>query len=397
MLLELVAIADVAVTPPAAEVITNTAIDSGTILSTLLLCGLMGLLGQGARAAIGLKNMTVAAAATPNQQSEFNAAYLLFSLMIGFIAGIIAGFAVGLTGLIKINLADIKVLLGIAVAGYAGADFIENTLSIIIPPGTAKAPELKRRDVSATVDPNIQALGDHVNKLTAAVSSIQVSQSTAAPGATALPSPDLVPGLLIAFKSCTHLVNTDVWVPALSAAFTKFNMLSNRRMAAGIGQFLVEAGPGFHEVVENMSYSTARRIHEIFPTEFPTVSSAETYVNNPEALGNRAYANKLGNGDEASGDGYRFRGRGLIQLTGRDEYSEFGTTISRTAEQASQYCETPEGAAMSGCWYLSSRGCLPLADVWALSKITRKVNGAAMLENSQRISYSNAFLQTLGN
>ena len=52
---------------------------------------------------------------------------------------------------------------------------------------------------------------------------------------------------------------------------------------------------------------------------------------------------------------------------------------------------------MSGCWYLSSRGCLPLADVWALSKITRKVNGAAMLGNSQRISYSNAFLQTLGN
>ena len=67
-----------------------------------------------------------------------------------------------------------------------------------------------------------------------------------------------------------------------------------------------------------------------------------------------------------------------------------------TADQAAHHCETPAGAAMSGCWYLSSRGCLPLADVWALSKITRKVNGVAMLENNQRIAYSNAFLGALG-
>jgi predicted chitinase len=185
-------------------------------------------------------------------------------------------------------------------------------------------------------------------------------------------------------------------VPTLSAAFTKFDMLTNKRMAAAIGQFLVEAGAAFQEIVENLRYTHASRIHNVFPKEFPTEADAEPFVNNPEALGNRAYANKLGNGNEASGDGFRFRGRGLIQLTGRDEYAEFGTTIGMTPEQAAQFCETPAGAAMSGCWYLSSRGCLPLADAWALSKITRKVNGAAMLGNDQRIAFSNAFLQALG-
>jgi predicted chitinase len=67
-----------------------------------------------------------------------------------------------------------------------------------------------------------------------------------------------------------------------------------------------------------------------------------------------------------------------------------------TAEQAARYCETPAGAAMSGCWYLASKGCLPLADVWALSQITRKVNGAAMLGNAQRIADADAFLQAFG-
>jgi predicted chitinase len=380
------AIADAAATSGVVDVATNAVVDSGTVLSALLLCGLMGLLGQGARAVVGLKNMTASATAAPNQQSEFNAAYLLVSLMIGFIAGVLAGLAVGLGSFVKINTGDIKVLLGIAVAGYAGADFIENSLSIVLP-STAKA-----------VDPNVRGLGDRVSKLTTAVSSIQarLSSSAAAPIAAA-PSPGLLPGLVAAFKTCAHLVNTDVWVPALSAAFAKFDLLTNRRVAAGVGQFLVEAGSGFQEVVENLRYSTAQRIHDILQDEFPTVASAKHYINNPQALGNRAYANKLGNGDEASGDGYRFRGRGLIQLTGREEYAEFGATISMTAEQAAQYCETPEGAAMSGCWYLSSRGCLSLADVWALSKITKKVNGDAMLENSQRIAYSNAFLQALGN
>jgi predicted chitinase len=365
--------------------------DSSVVLSTLLMCGLMGLLGQGVRAAVGLKKASALGSGTPNQQSEFNAAYLLVSLMIGFIAGVLAGLAIGLTNLVKIDLNDMKVLLGIAAAGYAGADFIENTFSIILPSPKSAAP-------AAAADANVQALGGHINSLTAAVSSM-TKNLAALPGGTAPAAPapaDVIPGLGDALKSIAPNVNSNIWLPALSAAFTKFDMVSHKRMAAAVGQFLVEAGSAFQEVVENLRYTHASRIVDVFPNEFPTVADAQPFVDNPEALGNRAYANKLGNGDEASGDGFRFRGRGLIQLTGRDEYAGFGTTIGMTAEQAAQFCETPSGAAMSGCWYLASRGCLPLADVWALSKITRKVNGAAMLGNKERIDFSNAMLQALG-
>jgi predicted chitinase len=363
------------------------------VLAILLLCGLMGLLGQGIRAVVGLKTAT-SSQGVPTQQSEFNAAYLLFSLMIGFLAGILAGLAMGLSNFQTIDLDNLKILFGVATAGYAGTDFIENTFSIIFPsPSKATA---AKPDVVA--DANIQALGAHVSTLNASVSSLTNALGTISGGPSARVAPPAVgvPGLAIALNAASPHVDTNVWVPPLTAAFSKFDMLSNKRMAAAIGQFLVEAGAAFQELVEDLWYSHASRLVEVFPREFPTEADAQPYVNNPEALGNRVYANRLGNGNEASGDGYRFRGRGLIQLTGRSEYTQFGTAIGMTAEQASQYCETPAGAAMSGCWYLSSRGCLPFADSWDLSEITRRVNGAAMLGNAQRIAYSDAVLNSLG-
>jgi hypothetical protein len=192
-----------------AEAAGSAPVDSSAVLSTLLLCGLMGLLGQGVRAAVGLKTMTKSAADIPSQQSEFSAAYLVISLMIGFIAGVLAGLAVGLTNLIKINLSDLKVLLGIAAAGYAGADFIENTMSIVIPAGANTA----KRDDAATAPPtdaNIQALGNHVNNLMATLNAVPAKLSAGPPAAPPAPvAADIVPGLAAAFKSCAHLVNTD--------------------------------------------------------------------------------------------------------------------------------------------------------------------------------------------
>src|SRR5260370_16995417 len=108
------------------------------VLVALLLSGLMGLLGQGVRAAVGLKSAATLSAGAPTQQSEFNAAYFGLSLMIGFIAGILAGIGIGLDQIIKIAPAspggavDIKLLLGIAAAGYAGAAFIHNPFTRLI-------------------------------------------------------------------------------------------------------------------------------------------------------------------------------------------------------------------------------------------------------------------------
>jgi putative chitinase len=92
---------------------------------------------------------------------------------------------------------------------------------------------------------------------------------------------------------------------------------------------------------------------------------------------------------------YRFRGRGLIQFTGRDEYSAFGRAIGKTPEQAADYCETNEGAAFSGCWYLASNGCLPLADAWDIDAITRRVNGDAMEAAGLRRQYSDEMVSRL--
>jgi predicted chitinase len=346
--------------------------DAGQMLEALLLFGLMGLLGQGIRAAVGLKSSATLAAGIPTQQSEFNAAYFGLSLMIGFIAGVLAGIglvaASGTDVKSFLTTLDFKTLLGIAAAGYAGADFIENAFTRILP-GMGTTPATAPAAAAPAPPP---------------------------PSSDALPAGAEIVGLAAALKVAAPRVNTNTWSPALSAAFTKYAMTSHRRMAAAIGQFLVEAGAAFQELIENVTYTHAERMLDVFPHAFPTLASATPFVGRGEAIANRVYANRLGNGDEASGDGYRFRGRGLIQLTGRTEYAQFAASVGKTVDEVTAYCETPEGAAMSGCWYLSSRGCLPLADNWELSEITRLVNGTAMLGNAQRIAYSNAMLKALG-
>jgi hypothetical protein len=110
----------------------------GSILLALLLCGLLGVLGQGVRAIVGLKNAGSLNSTTPTEQAEFSLAYLVLSLMIGFIAGILAGIALNLENIITVDPGNWKLLLGIAGSGYIGADFIENTMSVVIP-GTRSA------------------------------------------------------------------------------------------------------------------------------------------------------------------------------------------------------------------------------------------------------------------
>ena len=367
----------------------QTVTDSGNVLVTLLLCGLMGLVGQGIRAAVGLKSAMGAGA---TQQTTFNAAYFFLSMMIGFVAGIVAGLVIGLSNLTKINLADMKVLLGIAASGYAGADFIENAFSIIIP--NAQTAPLKPSSPAVATGTNLtdlKTLSDRIDVLAGSISTLQ--QRPSHPAATPITS---VPPFTDALHAVAPDINIQTWAAPLSAGFAQFGLTTNRRIAAAVGQFLVEAGSSFGELIENMRYTTAARLVEIFPDEFPTEADAEPYVDNPETLGNKVYANRLGNGNEASGDGYRFRGRGLIQLTGRSEYSEFGATVGMTAEQASDYCQTATGAAVSGCWYLASRGCLPFADTWDIATITRRVNGRAMTGYSSRVKFSNAMLRALG-
>jgi hypothetical protein len=146
-----------------ADAVTSTVasaadtVGSGNILSTLVLCGLMGLLGQGVRATLGLKGVSRLPSAQADQQTAFSAAYFALSLMIGFIAGVLAGLVIGVKDLLKIDPGDMKVLLGIAASGYAGADFIENAFSIFIPPGNAPTIQVLPTNAAVTQGPPTNA------------------------------------------------------------------------------------------------------------------------------------------------------------------------------------------------------------------------------------------------
>jgi predicted chitinase len=201
--------------------------------------------------------------------------------------------------------------------------------------------------------------------------------------------------LTAAMRSVCPEVNAAVWSPGLISAFDHFDFSNDRRKAAALGQFLVEAGPALNAIVEDLYYSPDRTC-EVWPALFPSSQAAAPYCGDPRRFADYVYAGVNGNGDVASGDGYRFRGRGLIQLTGRDEYEAFGRAIGKTAEEAADFCETHEGAAWSGCWYLVSNGCLPLADAWDIDAITRRVNGPAMEAAGERRRYSDAMLNALG-
>jgi hypothetical protein len=203
----------------------------GTILLALLLCGLLGVLGQGVRAIVGLKNAGALNSTTPSEQAEFSLAYLVLSLMIGFIAGILAGIALNLENIITVDPSNWKLMLGIAGSGYVGADFIENAMSVVIP-GTKTASAKARPAVPVPRSPAI-------------VSAAPQSDEGAA-------------ALTAAMRSVCPDANAALWVPALISAFERFDFSNERHRAAAIGQFLVEAGPALRVIVEDLYYTPDR-------------------------------------------------------------------------------------------------------------------------------------------
>jgi putative chitinase len=146
---------------------------------------------------------------------------------------------------------------------------------------------------------------------------------------------------------------------------------------------------GFTELEENLNYS-AGRLEVVWPKRFPAGSpNVDRCARNPEALANAVYCDRMGNGDEASGDGWTYRGRGLIQITGKANYEALAKADARAADP--DWLKTPAGAAYSACWFWSTRkpSLNLLADSWELTAITRAINGGTEgLE--ERISLANA-------
>jgi putative chitinase len=154
--------------------------------------------------------------------------------------------------------------------------------------------------------------------------------------------------------------NVAAWLPPLNEALKRFTITSPQRAAAFLAQVAHESGQ-LNRLVERLGY-TAKRLMEVWPNRFPTLEKAGIYAGNPEKLANYIYAKRLGNGDESTGDGWRYRGRGLIQLTGRGNYVTAGSAIGLALEKFPELLEQPMGAALSAAWFWSSRGLNELAD-----------------------------------
>ena len=164
----------------------------------------------------------------------------------------------------------------------------------------------------------------------------------------------------------------DSYVDPLNKAFDVYDINTQERVSMFLAQVGHESG-GLVHTSENLNYK-AERLAVIFPKYFRNVDPND-YARNPEKIANRVYSSRMGNGDEASGDGYKFRGRGLIQLTGRSNYQSFADDIEMDIDDAVEYLGTPEGAAMSAAWFWNKNGLNRFADTGDVVTTTKRING----------------------
>lgn len=186
------------------------------------------------------------------------------------------------------------------------------------------------------------------------------------------------------------------WHHALEQLFPDYDINTPKRMAAFIAQCAHESG-GFMILKENLNYKAAT-LRKIFPKYFPNDQIAHEYASKPNkqvAIASRVYANRMGNGDEASQEGWKFCGRGLIQLTGRSNYQAFADSLEMSIDDVPEYLATFEGAAQSACWFWETNKLNQWADAGDILTLTKRINGGTIGLEDRKKHYEHA-LHVLG-
>jgi putative chitinase len=184
------------------------------------------------------------------------------------------------------------------------------------------------------------------------------------------------------------------YATALHEVAEYYDMYDNhKRAAAFLAQTAHESG-GFNFVKENLNYS-AKGLVGTFKKYFKDEATAKAYERQPEKIANRVYASRMANGDEASGDGYRFCGRGLIQLTGRANYTKFAEDLGISVEETVNYLETPEGAVSSAGWFWDNNDLNKFCDNDDFVGLTKRINGGTIGIEDRKHHYELA-LKLLG-
>ena len=171
----------------------------------------------------------------------------------------------------------------------------------------------------------------------------------------------------------------------LNMYLDKYNIDTELRVAHFLAQTAHESAE-FTRFIENLNYGT-KGLLETFDKYF-NKSNVINYNRNPEKIANKVYANRMGNGNPESGDGWKFRGRGLIQLTGQENYREFFKSIDKPIDV--DYLTTPKGAIESSCWYWDSKDINPHADKDDIISVTKKINGGTLGLDNRKLYLARA-------
>jgi putative chitinase len=164
------------------------------------------------------------------------------------------------------------------------------------------------------------------------------------------------------------------WLKPLQDTFAKYGIDTPKRQAAFIGQCAHESN-NFRVLEENLHYS-ASALMRVWPSRFPDINTAEKYANNPEKIANKVYAGRMGNTEE--GDGWKYHGRGLIQLTGRENYANCGSNLGVDLVGDPNRLLDPAYAVLSAAWFWNKKGLNTLADSQDYETMTKRINGGIL-------------------
>jgi putative chitinase len=190
--------------------------------------------------------------------------------------------------------------------------------------------------------------------------------------------------LLIDSQTCTPAM-AEKWAIPLQVVCDKYEINTQERVAGFLAQVGHESG-GFRFTTEDLHYR-AETLTRLWPQRFP-MGVAESYAMQPEKIANRAYADRMGNGDEASGEGWLYRGRGLIQLTGKNNYADFSLSADNEALIKPDLVAEPELAALSAGWFWMRNGLNALADAKDIVGMTKRINGGTNGLDDRQMRYS---------
>ena len=166
------------------------------------------------------------------------------------------------------------------------------------------------------------------------------------------------------------------WFEALCQILPDYDIDTVPRVAAFLAQTAHESG-GYRAIKENLNYK-AESLMKVWPRYFPDMATAQRYAHKQEAIANRAYGNRMGNGDEASGDGWKFCGRGLIQLTGKSNYQRYAESLEISLDEASEHLTTFEGCVQSAAWFWEANNLNQYADSGDILTMTKRINGGTI-------------------